>query len=448
MDDVVWGNLAGTWDALHTTVDGIGLTQNLQYSGPAGACPAGGAASPCIAPIWDAGPNNWDIGVADGSNVGKDINPINSLVQSNYGWSGGSGNRVGGPDPLFVQSYLPGVQVDPYRLQPRFRPSQLVTVNFPANVLGDYSIPAGSGAVGIDPTGSTTLGWGTVVSSPAVDIALNPRPSGVPAAWDAGAFQPPAAPVVPIVIPGGGGGGPGGGGGGGAGAGAGGAGAGGGGAGGAGAGGGGGAGKVGGPAGGAGTKGAAGPATPTAILDVSNNHTHVVTGSTTHGSTRPTGGSSASGSSGLGFGGVGAGGPRVTTAQPPAGSSIGVDAVGGPDSAGNTPEVQLPGTAGSATGSAGMPGGVAGGGHFTYPNHIRHKPARKGGFGSLTNPLLWIPAGLILALLAILYGRRRRPSHRRRRGGPSGQPPASSPPPDDDPASGRQLELAGKGELS
>ena len=42
------------------------------------------AAAPCVAPIWDSGPNNWDIGVADGSNVGKDINPINTGVSQDW----------------------------------------------------------------------------------------------------------------------------------------------------------------------------------------------------------------------------------------------------------------------------------------------------------------------------------------------------------------------------
>jgi hypothetical protein len=443
MDDVVWGNLAGTWDAMHTTVTGIGLPQNLQYSGPAGACPAGGAAAPCIAPLWDPGPNNWDIGVADGSNVGKDINPVKSLIESNYGWSGGTGNRVGGPDPQFVQSYLPAVQVDPYRLQPRFRPSQLVTVNFPANVLGDYSIPGASGAVGIDTTGSTTLFETINVASPHVDIALNPRPSGVPATWDAGAFQPAGVVVPPAVTPVGGGGGagipgpgaPGGTGG----------------AGGTNGSGGGTSGSSGGTNGSGvkGGKGAGGKGSGTpAILDAASTHTTVPRGSTTHGPTRPTGAGSSSGSSSLGFGTSSAGGPQVSTAQPPAGSSIGVDTVGGADSAGNTPVIQVPGsTQGGATGAAGMPGGVAGGGHFQYPNHIHHKTTHKSAF-ALDNPLLWIPAAIVAALAALLYRRRRRPSHRRRRGGPSGQTPPSSPPPDDDPASGRQLELVGKGELS
>ncbi len=440
MDDIVWGNLAGTWDAFHTTVTGIGLPQNLQYSGPAGACPAGGAAAPCVAPIWDAGPNNWDIGVADGSNVGKDINPVNSLIQTNYGWSGGSGNRVGGPDPAFVQSYVPAVQVDPYRLQPRFRPSQLVTVNFPANVLGDYSIPAASGAVGIDATGSTTLFTGTVtVNSPAVDIVFNSRPSGAPAAWDAGAFQPAgggAAAPLPggVGVAGIGGGNSSGGGGGGV------------------------RGAAVGPQPGTGTGALHGAiaggskATPTAILDAGSPHSHAVVGSTTHGPVRPTSAGSSSGStsggSSIGFGVPSSAGPHVSTAPPPAGSTIGVDTVGGPDSAGNTPAVQVPGARGDVPGAAAMPGGVAGGGHFTYPNHVVHTPARHSAFGRPTNPVLWIPAALILALGAVLFSRRRRPSHRRHRGGTSGPPPPPFPTPDDDPASGRQLELVGKGELS
>jgi hypothetical protein len=105
---------------------------------------------------------------------------------------------------------------------------------------------------------------------------------------------------------------------------------------------------------------------------------------------------------------------------------------------------------GSSTVAAGMPGGVEGGGHFVLPAH-RHRASSTGApLGSITNPLLWIPAAVVLAAAGVQLNRRRRPSHRRRRHGKgdSDSPTASDPPPDDEPATGRQLTLAAKGDPS
>ncbi len=164
VNDLLWGNLAGTWDPIHSTssisgagtVVGIGLPQSMVNSP---ACPF--PAAPCAWPAWDPQVNHWDIGVVDGSDAAIKLAPVHSLLDSSQGYAPNPSNTVVPPgaglpdpgtgDPLpgpnFLGAYLVHVQADPYRLQPRFRPSTLITLNLPPNVLGDYHIESTSGAV-------------------------------------------------------------------------------------------------------------------------------------------------------------------------------------------------------------------------------------------------------------------------------------------------------------
>jgi hypothetical protein len=191
------------------------------------------------------------------------------------------------------------------------------------------------------------------------------------------------------------------------------------------------------------------------VLDVSADHSHAVTvpARPSSGPVRPRAGSPARPSIA-----DWSGGPKVTPVAPPSGSTIGAEAVGTPDAAGNTPVVQAYGSQVAPNGvagvqpgqgpqAAGMPGGVQGGGHYVLPAH-RHRGSSKGGpLGSISNPMLWIPAAVLL-LGALTWRRRTRRAVRSRRHGRGRHSRASDLPPDDQPAAGPQLVAAGKGDAS
>jgi SdrD B-like domain len=409
-NDILWGNLAGTWDSLHSTVTGIGLAQNLQND-PV-QCPA--PAAPCVAPSWDPAVNHWDIGVADGSDTTTRLEPINSLLNSTQGWSGTGPGDVLNVDPNFVQSYTIAIQSNPYRLQPRFRPSTLITINLPANVLGNYRIQAPSGATGIGGFKATAPS-GDTVTRPARDIDGQYRPACppvTPPCPDAGAHQltpyvwPPG--VVPVVF--------------------------------------------------RATPGVGPPGVvpvvfrATFALAAGSEAKGVAAGAIAKPSPAPA-------THPLVRTPPPAGASRVPTAPPP-GSVANTAAIGRPDEAGNTAVVQVPGPRppingvaqaqpGPQSAAAPMPGGVTGGGHFKVPwlHHVYHRPGRS--LASRLFDFVTSPAGVLVALAmlaaAAWAGRRRR----RRRTPPEavGQAPGSSaPPPLAPPQTNRPLVLAEKGE--
>jgi hypothetical protein len=229
VNDVLFNNLAGTWNPLHSTVTGIALPQNLENT-VNGQLPADGLsttppntacdwpATACVTPTWDRFVNQWDIGTTDNSDqtspVGK-MAPVNSLLNSTQDFQNpGSSNNTdvlpglnsdpgtGGAPPVgspnFTAAYLVHVQSAPYRLQPRFRPSTLITLNLPANVIGDYHLNQTSGATTIGehtatnvpmvasppPTGSYLNAY--PVTAPCYDIFGNLRPGS---SLDAGAHE-------------------------------------------------------------------------------------------------------------------------------------------------------------------------------------------------------------------------------------------------------------------
>jgi hypothetical protein len=156
-------------------------------------------------PIWDPSYNIWDVGVADG--VVPNLDATNTLLSSSQGLNpGGAGNRTCDTNPAlnphFVNAYLVHVQSDPYRLQPRFRPSTLITINLPNNVLGDYHIANPSSAIALGAF-SATAANGAAVHSPGVDVDTDTRPTSGGTGPDAGADQAPPPPPAPNAVGGG-----------------------------------------------------------------------------------------------------------------------------------------------------------------------------------------------------------------------------------------------------
>jgi hypothetical protein len=358
-NDIVWGNLAGTWDSLHSTVTGIGLPQNLQ-NGP--ACPAPQAG--CVAPSWDPSVYSWDIGVADGSDSSFQLHPTNSLLSSTQGWAPDPTDKVN-VDPNFVQAYEPAVQIDAYRLQPRFRPGTLVTLNFPANVLGNYHIQTVSGAAGMGAF-SAPAPSGATVTRPPRDIDGDVRPNNP----DSGADQITSPNQGGNLSPT--------------------------------------------PRQAPAQRGPFGPLADSAPSGSSGVFLVAARTTTSAGDQAPTSGPASP-----------APAPRAAPAvvvpvAPPAGSVANIMQAGGPDEAGNTPVVQVWGPKPQVNGSqqvqptanqpAAMPGGVKGGGHFKVPGlHTVYHPAGKSVWSRLLD-LVSLPFALFLAgaIVALAVWRRRR----------------------------------------
>jgi hypothetical protein len=291
-------------------------------------------------------------------------------------------------DPAHVQPYLPAIQADPYRLQPRFRPSSLITMSLPPNVLGDYHLQGGSSAVGVGATQAPAPS-GDTVKRPLTDIDGDFRPATGP---DAGADQlTPALNAQPVALVTGGGGG--------------------------------------GRALPTGLPSVKGPGAPkprpgTGVLApvVPTSGSGQAAAATTHGA-------------------------AAVAVSPPEGSVANVVAVDGPNQAGNTAVIQLFGPRPKINGvpqvqpttnvPAAMPGGIAGGGHFKVGHH------RQGG------SLSWLFA--LLASMAVLgigwwNGRRRRPEPPPEI--PAGPPAPPDPPVTESIQPDRPLVLAGKGDWS
>jgi hypothetical protein len=148
-NNVFWDNRAGSWDPVATSVRGIGLAGDTT-------------------PV-----NRWDVGAADLSDGGLGLPVVNSVLQSTTGAATDSSDKVG-TDPVFKQSFDTGLDISPWRLQPHFRPTALVTVNLPANLLGDYHLTdTTSPAAGI---GSASLSYfGISFATPVPDVDGDPQ---------------------------------------------------------------------------------------------------------------------------------------------------------------------------------------------------------------------------------------------------------------------------------
>jgi hypothetical protein len=111
--------------------------------------------------------NLWDAGSVDGAVT---LTIRNSLLDTATGFTPDPSNRIG-TDPVFMGSYDTKIQTVQQRTYFRFRPSAIVSVDLPENVVGDYRVKTGSPALlkGVNPAAD-----GTIVVD---DINGRPRPT-------------------------------------------------------------------------------------------------------------------------------------------------------------------------------------------------------------------------------------------------------------------------------
>ena len=187
-------SLAGTPQAVDTFSNPLVLN-NILYDNRAGSWSAGGVVG--IGALGDLTPiNYWDLGTAD--NSGK-IEPTNSLLGSpanpvsalqGYTDTPADHNVIVSPsvattDQIFgagavaqKRVYDTHITVAPWRTYFRFRPSAIVAIDLPDNVLGDYLLHStASPANNAGASGPMT--YQTVsVPVPTTDILDHARPSG------------------------------------------------------------------------------------------------------------------------------------------------------------------------------------------------------------------------------------------------------------------------------
>jgi len=137
-NNVFWDNRAGYWNG--DAISGIGLTGDPN-------------------PI-----NNWDLGVADGSGT---LDPRYCLLQVPY--SGGANNIVG-QDPQVFELYDTSVQVLPWRGNANVVGINLVAVDLPVTLMGNYHLTPSSPAIN---TGTSGVAG---VSAPTTDYDGQSRP--------------------------------------------------------------------------------------------------------------------------------------------------------------------------------------------------------------------------------------------------------------------------------
>jgi hypothetical protein len=162
-NNIFWDNRAGTWTG--DGVAGIGLE---------------GDPSPIF---------YWDLGVA--SNAGA-LSPTYTLMQVQNGVPDAS-NLVG-MDPLVVAEYDSSVRVFPWRGNPNFVGADIVAVELPVTLIGDYHLSPDSPAInaGIDPA--------DLIAELNQDYDRQPRPSQN--RFEIGADETGQAfPNTPILYP-------------------------------------------------------------------------------------------------------------------------------------------------------------------------------------------------------------------------------------------------------
>ncbi len=156
------------------------LFNNIFWDNRAGAWTGGGVAG--IGQDGDPSPiYYWDLGVASTSFF---MAPRYSLLHAAY--PGADGTNVIGSDPLFVAEYTSGVRVYPWRGNTAFIGADIVALDLPPDLLGDYHLAAQSPAQNIG--ASTYLG----IPAPTVDYDGTTRPLFIN--WDAGADESTIAP--------------------------------------------------------------------------------------------------------------------------------------------------------------------------------------------------------------------------------------------------------------
>ncbi len=168
-NNILWDNRAGS--RAGTTVTGIGLDGD-------------------VTPI-----NHWDVGVADGTGV---LAPVNSVIQQDggqYPYTPDPSNTSA--DPRVVETWAMSVSFATWRQNPGFVDANVLAVEQPPDLLGDYHLQActGSAASPACNLGAASRGG---VDAPATDIDGDARPAG--GGFDSGsdelaanATEPPAA---------------------------------------------------------------------------------------------------------------------------------------------------------------------------------------------------------------------------------------------------------------
>ena len=175
VNDIIYDNRAGSWNASTSNVTGIGLT---------------GDASPL---------NIWDVGIAD-AGPGQ-LSPLNSLLSTAPNAAGGEGylndasnklspavTATSSNYPNFADAFDLHLQIAPMRINFRFRSTAIVNIGLPDNGVGDYHVRLPS--PGVVNTGTARLDsvqspYTAPITAPNVDIDGRPRSNGV----DAGATQ-------------------------------------------------------------------------------------------------------------------------------------------------------------------------------------------------------------------------------------------------------------------
>jgi hypothetical protein len=171
------------------------ILNNILYDNRAGSWSAGGVVG--IGALGDLTPiNYWDIGTGD--NSGK-LEPINSLLGSpanpvnafqGYTDTPADHNIIVSPsdattDQIFgagavlqKRVYDTHITVSPWRTYFRFRPSAIVAIDLPENVLGDYHLRSNASPANNNGASGPVSYQGLSVSVPNTDIDDQARPSG------------------------------------------------------------------------------------------------------------------------------------------------------------------------------------------------------------------------------------------------------------------------------
>jgi hypothetical protein len=170
------------------------VLNNILYDNRAGSWTPNGVAG--IGVFGDLTPINfWDLGTADNAGklqphysvLGSPANPTNAL--QGYTDTPADHNIVVAPsdattDQIFgagavlqKRVYDTHLTVNQWRTYARFRPSAIVAIDLPENVLGDYHVQTGSPADNTGASGPVTY-RGASIAVPTTDIDDLPRPSG------------------------------------------------------------------------------------------------------------------------------------------------------------------------------------------------------------------------------------------------------------------------------
>ncbi len=116
-NNILWDNRAGTWN--RDSVAGIGL------------------------PGDPGGINYWDLGVADASGM---LSPTYSLLQTALGANPDPSNIVG-QDPLVLRAYDTEVRILPWRANANFVGANIIALDVPISLTGDYHLRLNSPAI-------------------------------------------------------------------------------------------------------------------------------------------------------------------------------------------------------------------------------------------------------------------------------------------------------------